>query len=249
MIRFQRQGPGGRPSLVPSTAPSIGLGGLALALMGVCLLSATTSAAQAAAPKTDDEKAFYSIGTSMARQLEMVKPISDRELELLMQGIRDAVADRDLAVAVQEGSGHVKALLERRQAKALSIEKEASAAFLAKEAEREGAETTESGLIITILEEGKGESPSPTDKVRVHYHGTLRDGTVFDSSIDRGEPAEFPLNRVIPCWTEGVAMMKTGGKARLVCPPEIAYGDKRASGRIPPGAALTFEVELIEIVE
>ena len=82
----------------------------------------------------------------------------------------------------------------------------------------------------------------------MHYHGTLRDGTVFDSSIERGQPAEFPLNRVIPCWTEGVAMMKVGGKSRLVCPSEIAYKD-RATGKIPPGAALAFDVELLEILK
>ena len=94
---------------------------------------------------------------------------------------------------------------------------------------------------------GSGASPSATDKVKVHYHGTLRDGTVFDSSVERNSPAEFPRNRVIPCWTEGVAKMKVGGKSRLVCPAEIAYGD-RSTGRIPGGAALSFEVELIEIV-
>ena len=87
------------------------------------------------------------------------------------------------------------------------------------------------------------------EKVAVHYHGTLPDGTVFDSSVDRGEPATFPLNRVIPCWTEGVGKMKVGGKARLVCPPDSAYGDRGAPPRIPPGTALVFEVELIEIVK
>ena len=94
----------------------------------------------------------------------------------------------------------------------------------------------------------KGASPGATDKVRVHYHGTLRDGSVFDSSVDRGQPAEFPLNRVIKCWTEGVAMMKVGGKSRLICPAAIAYGEQGRPG-IPGGAALTFEVELLEIVQ
>jgi FKBP-type peptidyl-prolyl cis-trans isomerase len=242
MIGFQRRGLGGRLALVSR------LGVLTASLALVAAMAATGSFAQGV-PQSDDEKAFYSIGTSLAQQLEMVQPISDHELDLLLQGIRDSVAGSTLAVDPNEGSTYVKNLLEARQAKAIEIEKAGSAAFLAKEAKREGAQTTESGLIYTELKAGNGASPAATDKVKVHYHGTLRDGSVFDSSVDRGTPAEFPLNRVIACWTEGVAMMKTGGKSILVCPADIAYGDRRANGRIPPGAALMFEVELIEIVE
>jgi FKBP-type peptidyl-prolyl cis-trans isomerase len=139
-------------------------------------------------------------------------------------------------------------MLQERQEKSVAIERVAAVEFLTAEAAKKDAKTTESGLIYTVINAGKGASPSATDKVRVHYHGTLRDGTVFDSSVERGEPAEFPLNRVIACWTEGVAMMKEGGKSLLICPAEIAYGD-RSTGRIPAGAALSFEVELIEIVE
>lgn len=106
---------------------------------------------------------------------------------------------------------------------------------------------TGSGLVISHLVEGSGPNPIPTDMVRVHYHGTFPDGSVFDSSVERGQPATFPLNRVIPCWTEGVQLMKAGGKARLVCPPEIAYGARGAPPRIPPNATLLFEVELIAI--
>ena len=107
--------------------------------------------------------------------------------------------------------------------------------------------TTSSGLTITHLVEGTGASPGPTDKVQVHYHGTFQDGKVFDSSVERGQPASFPLNRVIACWTEGVGMMKVGGKAMLVCPPEIAYGARGAPPRIPANATLNFEVELLGI--
>jgi len=107
--------------------------------------------------------------------------------------------------------------------------------------------TTASGLQITHIVEGKGASPGPNDTVVVHYHGTFPDGKVFDSSVERGRPATFPLNRVIPCWTEGVGMMKVGGKARLVCPPQIAYGPNGAPPRIPPNATLNFEVELLDI--
>lgn len=107
--------------------------------------------------------------------------------------------------------------------------------------------TTDSGIQITHLVVGSGESPKPTDQVRVHYHGTFPDGGVFDSSVDRGEPAVFPLNRVIPCWTEGVQQIRVGGKAQLVCPPELAYGSRGAPPRIPPNATLHFEVELLAI--
>lgn len=106
---------------------------------------------------------------------------------------------------------------------------------------------TPSGLVYTELKAGKGPSPTATDTVKVNYRGTLADGKEFDSSYKRGQPAEFPLNRVIPCWTEGVQKMKVGGKAKLVCPPSIAYGDKGAGRAVPPGATLTFEVELLDI--
>jgi FKBP-type peptidyl-prolyl cis-trans isomerase FkpA len=110
-----------------------------------------------------------------------------------------------------------------------------------------GGETTASGLEIIHLVEGSGEGPGATDTVVVHYHGTFPDGKVFDSSVDRGQPATFPLNRVIPCWTEGVQLIKPGGKATLICPPEIAYGAGGAPPRIPANATLHFDVELIEV--
>ncbi len=109
--------------------------------------------------------------------------------------------------------------------------------------------TTPSGLIYESLKDGTGASPKPTDRVKVHYRGTLTDGKEFDSSYSRGQPAEFPLNRVIPCWTEAVQKMKPGGKARLTCPAAIAYGDRGVGGGlIPPGATLKFEVELLEVL-
>ena len=104
-----------------------------------------------------------------------------------------------------------------------------------------------SGLVVEQLVEGEGPSPKATDTVRVHYHGTFSDGRVFDSSVERGQPARFPLNRVIPCWTEGLQQMKVGGKAKLTCPPGIAYGARGMPPRIPPNATLYFEVELIGI--
>jgi FKBP-type peptidyl-prolyl cis-trans isomerase FkpA/FKBP-type peptidyl-prolyl cis-trans isomerase FklB len=129
-----------------------------------------------------------------------------------------------------------------------AAEKKSSQAFLEKAAAEKGATKTASGLIVTTIKPGTGASPKPTDQVKVHYHGTLTDGSVFDSSVQRKEPATFPLNRVIPCWTEGLQLMKVGGKSRLVCPSTIAYGDQGRPG-IKPGATLVFEVELLEIVK
>lgn len=115
-------------------------------------------------------------------------------------------------------------------------------------AKEPGAVVTASGLVFRSLKDGTGASPAATDTVRVHYRGTLPGGNEFDSSYGRGQPAEFPLNRVIPCWTEGLQKMKTGGKAKLTCPPGIAYGSRGAGGVIPPDATLHFEVELLGIV-
>ncbi len=116
-------------------------------------------------------------------------------------------------------------------------------------AKEEGAVVSSTGLVYRTLKDGSGASPKATDTVKVHYRGTLPDGKEFDSSYKRGEPAEFPLNRVIPCWTEGVQKMKPGGKAKLTCPPDIAYGARGAGGVIPPNATLHFEVELLGIAK
>jgi len=123
----------------------------------------------------------------------------------------------------------------------------AQADLAASAAKQSGAVVTSSGLVYRSVKEGTGPSPAATDRVRVHYRGTFADGREFDSSYARKEPAEFPLNRVIKCWTEGVQRMKVGGKAQLVCPPDIAYGAAGAGGVIPPNATLQFEVELLGI--
>ncbi len=133
---------------------------------------------------------------------------------------------------------------------ALAISSLACASDKSKQPEKTAAAKevkTASGLIYTELKAGNGPSATATDTVKVNYRGTLADGTEFDSSYKRGQPAEFPLNRVIPCWTEGVQKMKVGGKAKLVCPPSIAYGDRGAGRAVPPGATLTFEIELLDI--
>jgi FKBP-type peptidyl-prolyl cis-trans isomerase FkpA len=120
-------------------------------------------------------------------------------------------------------------------------------AALSAAAKETGAQVTKSGLVYSAIKEGTGASPKATDKVKVHYKGTFPDGKEFDSSYKRNEPTEFPLNGVIACWTEGVQMMKTGGKAKLTCPSAIAYGPRGAGGVIPPNATLVFEIELLAI--
>jgi FKBP-type peptidyl-prolyl cis-trans isomerase FkpA/FKBP-type peptidyl-prolyl cis-trans isomerase FklB len=143
----------------------------------------------------------------------------------------------------------VQELQASRQAVIAAVEKKQSQTFLDKAAAEKGATKTASGVIVTKLKPGTGPSPTASDKVKVHYTGTLIDGTVFDSSVQRGQPATFPLNGVIKCWTEGVATMKVGGKAKLVCPADAAYGVRGAPPKIKPGATLVFEVELLEIVK
>ena len=130
-----------------------------------------------------------------------------------------------------------------------SDDKKAAQAFLAKAAAEKGAVKKPSGLIYQEIKPGTGDHPKATDRVKVHYQGTLIDGTVFDSSIQRGQPATFPLSGVIPCWTEGVQVMKVCGESKLICPSSIAYGDRGAPPRIKPGAVLVFEVELLDIVK
>ena len=132
---------------------------------------------------------------------------------------------------------------------AAALSRNACPDFFSVAAAETGARKTASGLIVIPIKAGTGASPAATDKVKVHYHGTLIDGTVFDSSVVRKEPATFPLNGVIPCWTEGVQLMKVGGKSKLVCPAALAYGDRGAPPRIKPGATLVFEVELLEITK
>jgi FKBP-type peptidyl-prolyl cis-trans isomerase len=153
------------------------------------------------------------------------------------------------AGAEESDPAAAKVPVETPQADAANEKAESEKAAPAEAAPAKAAatKTTASGMKITMLRVGTGASPNARDRVVVHYHGTFEDGKVFDSSVDRGKPAVFPLNRVIRCWTEGLQLMKVGGKARLVCPPKIAYGPRGKPPKIPKNATLTFEVELLEI--
>ena len=187
----------------------------------------------------ENEAEFYQLGVAVGRSLSEFQ-LSDAEFAVVQKGLNDVVKGQPTTDPTEE---QMKKLTEIRNERVARI----ATAFLEQEQKLDGAQVQPSGLVYFEVEAGTGAQPSAEDTVTVHYHGTLPNGAVFDSSIARGEPAEFPLNRVIPCWTEGVAMMKVGGKARLICPPGIAYGDRGAPPSIPGGAVLAFDVELIEI--
>lgn len=204
-------------------------------------------------PMTDDEKTIYALGLSIYQSLAPFD-LSPKELEMVKQAMSDAAAKKpaeDLSTWGPRIQGLAQARAGRvaeQQARAAEQEKAISAAYLRKAAAEPGAVTTPSGLVYRELRAGTGASPTATDTVKVNYRGTLVNGTVFDSSYSRNEPAEFPLDHVIPCWTEGLQKMKVGGKAMLACPSSLAYGDQGRPS-IPGGAALIFEIELLDIVK
>jgi len=204
-------------------------------------LCAAAIPASAAEPQTDEQKALYALGVAMSTNIQSFN-LTDAELEFVKAGVADGAKGK--TPPGYDPQQHFPKLQEMQKTRQAAAGK----AVLDKAAAEKGATRTASGLVITTIKEGTGASPKATDTVKVHYHGTLPNGKVFDSSRDRGEPASFPLDGVIKCWTEGVQLMKVGGKSKLVCPADIAYGDRGApGGAIPPGATLIFEVELLDI--
>jgi FKBP-type peptidyl-prolyl cis-trans isomerase FkpA/FKBP-type peptidyl-prolyl cis-trans isomerase FklB len=188
------------------------------------------------------------MGYTLSKSLEPFA-LAPGELDVLIAGLRDGAAGKPAKIDAEAYGQKIGELQQARGTIAANAEKQAGAEFLAKEGAASGATKSSTGLIKRVVKEGSGASPKPTDTVKVHYHGTLRDGSVFDSSVDRGEPVEFPLNRVIPCWTEALQTMKIGEKAHITCPADIAYGDRGAPPKIKGGATLAFDVELIGIGE
>lgn len=206
------------------------------------------SGAVAKGPETEDEKTFYFLGVMAGGGLTRFA-LSEEEMVWVQRGVGDVVKGEETQLDPQQYGPKLQELMEERQQASVAAEKKASAAFLAAEAAKPGVRKLDSGLLIEDLVVGSGKSPEVSDTVRVHYHGTLRDGRVFDSSVRRGEPFETQLSGVVECWQQGVSQMKQGGKARLSCPSELAYGDASPSPTIPGGSALVFEVELLEVVE
>ncbi len=198
--------------------------------------------------KTNEDKAFYAFGQSLSQQFAPLG-LSERELEMVKAGLTDGILKYPAKVDPQEFQAKFQEIARVRAVASSAGEKKLGLAFLEKAAQQKNAIKTKSGLIIQAINPGTGNTPKASDTVKVHYTGTLIDGMVFDSSVARGTPATFPLNGVIPCWTEGLQLMKAGGKSRLVCPADIAYGERGAPPKIKPGATLVFEVELLEIVK
>ncbi|MFT6069287.1 MAG: FKBP-type peptidyl-prolyl cis-trans isomerase FkpA [Bacteriovoracaceae bacterium] len=197
------------------------------------------------APSTDDEKVFYTVGNMFGSRLANLS-LNEGEINSLVQGVRDAATGAKSQVDVAKFQPQVQKVFRERMQKNSEKVKIAGTEYL-ENFVKEGATKTASGLAYKVIKEGTGETPKPEDNVEVHYHGTLIDGTVFDSSKDRGTKVTFPLNRVIKGWTEGLQLIKEGGSIKLVIPASLAYGDAGAPPKIPGGATLVFDVELFEI--
>jgi len=211
------------------------------------LLIATPAIATSSEPGNEEQKTLYALGLAISQSLSPFS-LSEAELDMVKQGMMDGVLKRSQKVDLQTYGPKIQQLQQSRMAAQAEVEKKAGSAFLAKAATEKGAMKTESGIVITPIKAGSGAIPKASDVVKVHYHGTLLDGSVFDSSVKRGEPATFPLSQVVKCWTEGLQHIKVGGKSRLVCPSDLAYGERGMPPVIKPGATLIFEVELLEII-
>jgi FKBP-type peptidyl-prolyl cis-trans isomerase FkpA/FKBP-type peptidyl-prolyl cis-trans isomerase FklB len=223
-------------------------------LAASALVVATAPAVQAQELTTEKQKISYMVGMDVGRNLTQIK--DEIEVDVLVRGLRDAIAGGEMQMTDEEANTVKQAFMQSMQAKATEERTAAAAknrtdgeAFLAANRSKSGVQTTESGLQYQVMTQGTGEKPGPTSKVKVHYVGTLIDGTKFDSSIDRGTPAEFALNGVIKGWTEALQLMPVGSKYKLFVPSDLAYGEQGTPGPIGPNSTLIFEVELLEIVE
>ncbi len=218
------------------------------AFIPLALLSLTAPIfSQAQALKSEDDKTLYAMGMVVAGRFHELG-LSPHEADMVKKGFTDALtAGKKPEVEVSAYEQKIQELAKTRVLAKAGERKKSEQAFYDKAAAEKGVEKTASGLLFSSITPGNGASPKPSDLVKVHYSGKLTNGTEFDSSYKRNQPAEFPLNGVIPCWTEGLQKMKVGGKAKLVCPSSIAYGDQGHPPVIPGGATLVFEVELLDI--
>jgi FKBP-type peptidyl-prolyl cis-trans isomerase len=211
---------------------------------------ACASAPVAADPelKTDDEKTLYALGLGFSKQIAVFK-LTPAELAILQSGISDGTLGKTPKVSLEEFGPKIQALAMQRMSAGAAAEKQKGKEYLAKIAEKPGIKKTGTGLLMETVTEGTGASPGPEDNVKVNYKGTLMDGTVFDESAKYGGPSTMKLGgNLIKCWNEALTLMKVGGKAKLYCPADLAYGD-RPNGQIPAGGTLIFELELLEVVK
>ncbi len=211
---------------------------LVLFVVGVVCVGAL--AEDAAAPKTPKEKLSYAVGAWMGSQIK--SNADDMDLKIVQQGLQDMVGGKAKLTDAEIGET-LQAYSKELQGK----QEDKNKAFLAENAKKEGVKTLPSGLQYKVVKEGTGETPKATDTVTTHYRGTLIDGTEFDSSYARNEPASFPVNGVIKGWTEALQLMKVGSKWQLVIPSNLAYGERGAPPKIAPNSTLVFEVELLSI--
>jgi FKBP-type peptidyl-prolyl cis-trans isomerase len=195
--------------------------------------------------ETDEDRFSYALGMVIGERV--LKQYGDVDYDLMLAGIKAQHTDAETLITFDQAGESLQAKLEKTLAKQTEENKAHGADYLKSHAEKEGVQITESGLQYIVITEGDGIKPKATDEVTVHYRGTLIDGTEFDSSYSRNEPASFALNQVIPGWTEGVQLMSVGSKFLFVIPYELGYGERGAGGSIGPYETLIFEVELLEI--
>ncbi len=215
-------------------------------LFAIVALTVLAEPARAQTPRTEEERTLYAMGLLAARTLSDFH-LTAREAALVKRGFGDALGGGKPLVEPAAYEKEVQELAHRRVQAAAVRAREQSRTLVESAAGESGAVKAASGLVYLSLKEGAGESPNATDTVKVHYEGRFPDGTVFDSSYRRGTPAEIALATVIPCWTEALQRMKVGGKARLVCPPRVAYGEAGRPPVIPGGVTLVFEIELLAV--
>jgi len=218
---------------------------LALAL-GLFACFSPTPSAEEVALETDDQKVLYAVGQALARNIANLE-FTAEEMVYVNAGLNEGASGGEPRIDMTVYGPMLDASMRTRMTQVTQKERDAGQAYCDSMAQEEGADKLASGMVFRTIAQGDGALPQPTDTVKVHYHGTLRDGTVFDSTRGK-EPAQFSVGGVIPCFSEGLQKVKVGGKAKLTCPAEIAYGDRGRPGSIRPGAALTFEIELVELI-
>jgi FKBP-type peptidyl-prolyl cis-trans isomerase FkpA len=221
---------------------------LSLILSTLVLVSCNSNDPKKISLESEDDKTFYAMGYMLGGNLQRLN-LSDKELSALYKGIAMASKAEKSEVDMAKYQNRIQEVFKARMDKVAAKEKDAGKAFIEKFVKENSATKTESGLAYKVIKEGTGATPSAEDVVEVHYHGTLTDGTVFDSSVERGKTISFPLNRVIKGWTEGLQTMKEGGKTKFVIPADLAYGEAGAPPKIPGGATLVFEVELFKVTK